>query len=631
MKLLRNYLAIFCGASFIGSFTLRFLALEFLYHKMNDFWSGIGITIIATGTLAVIIGFFIGRHILRLERVIVKIRGGQSIAHDERVAALGVYAKVNKITIIANVIGFIIGQFAVMVLDIRAGVVPYHFSCSAIIMIQSTLVGTLCALYEIYSFNILMAEYRELLHIHSIEEFGKGWNLSISGKILLSSVVTLLFMGINAFSASYGIIALPDTIGGRDELGTYLRFGVEAVLFTIIVCFFLFYIISSELKNRISDTASRLKDLGEKGDLSYRISLSMNDDFGVMTSDLNGFITQLGTLVLSLRTETEVVATSAKALSGSVGDSFVALEAITQTVNTIESGEKTQGVLIGTADTEIRSMAENAKYVEQQVMIQTSAIQQSSASVNEMAANISSVAEMTQKADAVSALLREKSEQGSVLLSSAVTAIKELQGVSTEVQKIVQVIQSIANSTNLLSMNAAIEAAHAGDAGKGFAVVADEVRTLATSSTKSTAEIKKLIAGMIDKTNRGVDSIVSAGKSFSEISTGIEQTTTLIQTIANAMEEQRIGAKETIQATNSVVDAIQTIQDLSRKQRESTENMEKAMRAIVDAEKEISIALGENKDRSENLDASIRKVERSMDANNKAVSTMKENIQIFKL
>jgi methyl-accepting chemotaxis protein len=248
-----------------------------------------------------------------------------------------------------------------------------------------------------------------------------------------------------------------------------------------------------------------------------------------------------------------------------------------------------------------------------------------------MAANISSVAEMTQKADAVSVLLKEKSDEGSVMLASAVDAIKELQSVSVEVQKIIQVIQSIANSTNLLSMNAAIEAAHAGDAGRGFAVVADEVRTLATSSTKSTAEIKKLIAGMIDKTNRGVTSIMAAGKSFKDISTGIEQTTTLIQTIANAMEEQRIGAKETIQATNSVVDAIQSMQDLSRKQRESTENMEKAMRAIVDAEKEISIALKENKDKSVNLDESIRKVGQSMDANNKAVSTMKESIKIFKL
>jgi hypothetical protein len=171
----------------------------------------------ATGTLTVVIGLFLGRHIVHLERVVEKIRGGQTITQAERETALGVYAKVNKITITANIIGFIIGQFVVMVLDVKAGVVPYHFSCSAIIMVQSTLVGTLAALYEIYSLNILMAEYRKLLQIHSIEEFGKGWNLSISGKILLSSVITLLFMGVNAFSAAYGIIALPDTIGGTNS------------------------------------------------------------------------------------------------------------------------------------------------------------------------------------------------------------------------------------------------------------------------------------------------------------------------------------------------------------------------------------------------------------------------------
>jgi methyl-accepting chemotaxis protein len=631
MKILHKYLTIFSTASFIGALTLRWLALEFLYHKMGDFWSGIGTTVIATGGLAVIIGVLIGRHIAQLERVVEKVRNGEAITQEDRKTALGVYAKVNKITITANVVGFIIGQFVVMFLDIKAGVVPYHFSCSTIIMIQSTLVGTIAALYEIYSLNILMADYRKLLRIHSIDEFGNGWNLTISGKILVSCVATLLFMGVNAFAAAYGIIALPGTIGGSDELGTYLRFGIEAVTFTFAVCFFLFFIVSQELKTRISDTASRLKDLGDKGDLSYRISLSMNDDFGVMTSDLNGFITQLGNLVRNMHAETAVVATSAQALSSSVNDSFASLEAITRTVKTINDGEQEQSALIGTADSEIKRMAENAKYVEDQVMIQSTAVEQSSASVNEMAANISSVAEMTQKADALALTLKDKSDEGTVLLSSAVTAIKELQEVSGEVQKIVQVIQSIANSTNLLSMNAAIEAAHAGEAGKGFAVVADEVRSLATSSTKSTAEIKKLIAGMLDKTRKGVDAIANAGKAFSEISAGIGQTTELIQTIANAMEEQRTGATETIQSTNSVVDAIRTIQDLARKQRESTENMENAVRAIVDAEREIHLALEENSVKTGNLDAAIRKVEKSMDANKQAVANMQTNIQVFKL
>ena len=631
MKTLRNYLLIFCSASFIGAFSLRWLALEFLYHQMNEFWSGIGTTILATGILSLIICYLLARHLIKLERTAAKIKKGIDISPEERQKSLDVYAKVNKITIIANIIGFVIGQFVVMILDVKNGVVPYHFSCVTLIMIQSVLVGTIAALYEIYTFNIMMGEYRKLLKLQSIVEFGKGWDMPISGKIILAATVTFLFMGCNAFSAGYGIIALPGTIGGKDELGTFLRFGFESVIYSFIICFGLIYIIARELKKRIVSTASRIKALGEKGDLSSRINLSMNDDFGAMTSDINGFIANLWSLVQSIRNETNIVAESAESLVGSIQEAFIALDAMTKTIHTIDDEEKNQNSLIETANTGIRDVTENAKYVEEQVTVQSAATQQSSASVNEMAANIASVAEMTKKADTLSSTLTAASGEGSNAINSAVKSIQEIQDVSSEVQKIVLTIQTIASRTNLLSMNAAIEAAHAGEAGRGFAIVADEVRSLAVSSAKSAGEIKALIQSMVGKINYGAQSISDAGKSFGEISNGIGETSTLIQTITAAMEEQRTGAQETIKATNSIVDAIRTIQALSQKQRESTENMEKAVTNIVESSRQISDALRENTEKITALDSSIKTVEHSIESNNQAVSRMQENIAIFKL
>jgi methyl-accepting chemotaxis protein len=248
-----------------------------------------------------------------------------------------------------------------------------------------------------------------------------------------------------------------------------------------------------------------------------------------------------------------------------------------------------------------------------------------------MVANINSVAEVSKKAGAISTVLSTTSKEGNQAIEDAVQAIKEIQAASTEVQNIVKVIQNIASQTNLLSMNAAIEAAHAGSAGQGFAVVANEVRSLAESSAKSTKEIGTHIKNMVNKISAGVGAIQTAGNAFREINENVDHTSELVQTIANAMEEQRIGAKETMQATAYFVESVNKIKTLSEKQTEYSRSVDGAMSDVVSSSREISDVIREATISCDKLVAVVQKVADAVQSNDQAVAKMNGAMEIFKV
>ncbi len=631
MKTRTKFILLFFIVSFAGALSLRWLALEFLYHQMGDFWSGIGTTVLATVVLGIIIGILTGRRLRVLEHTVEKAKSGQQPSQEERRRALDVYRVVNAIIIGANVVSFFIGQLVVMILDVTNQVVPYRLSCVTIIMIQATLVGAMAAQIEIYALNNMMASDRRQLGLHSISEFGAAKSLSISGKLTIASTAALLFMGVNAFSSAYGLLAFPETLTGREPISQYLRFGAESILYSLAVGAVLIRLITGEMKGRIAATSKSIRELGEGGDLKARIAMAMNDDLGVVTSDFNGFVDQLGRLIAELRGKTQEVAESARGLSASASGSESAMVEIHRTMAEIEREEDAQNQLIQDASDEIRLISESTATIEDHVTVQMESLEQSSASVRQMAASIASVAEMSRKTNSASEELLRRSEQGAKSIASAIASIREIQEVSKEVEAIVKLIQDIAGRTNLLSMNAAIEAAHAGAAGRGFAIVAEEVRNLAASSAKSATAINTHISDMIAKIDRGVASINEAGASFTDIGGSIAESAALVRSITEAMEEQRISASETEHSSVALVEASHAIRELTKKQRSYADAMNGAVRELVKAAEKIAEALGQNRDSAANLDQAIGKMQGSIVENDRAVRVIEKDISIFKL
>jgi len=199
-----------------------------------------------------------------------------------------------------------------------------------------------------------------------------------------------------------------------------------------------------------------------------------------------------------------------------------------------------------------------------QLESQSAAINESSAAIEEMIANTRSVSgTLSRNAQNVQDL-QEASAIGHSGLNEVVTDIREIARESESLLEINSVMQNIASQTNLLSMNAAIEAAHAGEAGRGFAVVADEIRKLAESSSKQSKTIGavlKKIKGSIDKITKSTDNVMNK---FEAIDGGVKTVAEQEHGILNAMSEQSAGSAQIMQAIAQVNDITGQVKEDAR-------------------------------------------------------------------
>ena len=196
-----------------------------------------------------------------------------------------------------------------------------------------------------------------------------------------------------------------------------------------------------------------------------------------------------------------------------------------------------------------------------QLESQASAIEESSAAIEEMIANTKSVSDILSKNARSVKILMEASDMGHSGLSEVAADIRKIAEESESLLEINAVMQNIATQTNLLSMNAAIEAAHAGSSGMGFAVVADEIRKLAESSSgqsKTIGLVLKQIKGSIDKITRSTDNVMTR---FDAIDGGVRTVAEQEEGILNAMTEQGAGSAQIMQAIAQVNDITHQIKE----------------------------------------------------------------------
>ena len=320
----------------------------------------------------------------------------------------------------------------------------------------------------------------------------------------------------------------------------------------------------------INFATDMLREISEgEGNLTKKLKVTGKDEIGDMAVYFNKTFENMRSLITIIKFKVNALASTGLELSENMKKTASAVGSVSKEFEGIKGLVAQQEDEAAEADKAIEVINSSIDNLTRLVEQQSESVEASSSAIEEMTATIHSVTQTLIKNSKNVDDLAEASEIGRAGLE---TVAQEIQGIARDSEGLLEVnavMNNIASQTNLLSMNAAIEAAHAGEAGKGFAVVAVEIRKLAESSGKQS----KTTAGMLKKIKASIDNILKSSNEvldrFRTIDTGMKTVSEHEQIIRNSMEEQEEGGKQ-------ILDSVGRLKEITVSVKNGTESMSKS-------------------------------------------------------
>ncbi len=351
-----------------------------------------------------------------------------------------------------------------------------------------------------------------------------------------------------AITAGEGTVFAPLT--GLRTL--FLAIALAAIAVGVLAAF----LAGSALSKPIRTVARAFHGLSEgNADLTQTVDLKRDDEIGSLVDGFNAFLGTLRDIIVALKAMQGSLGGMGEQLASSAHESAAATAQILANVESVRGQIGRQTSVATVAATSVAEVAEGIARLDALIQTQASGITEASASIEQMIGNIESVNSSIESMAERFAELIDTAAAGRTKQEAVAERIKEIASQSELLMEANAVIAGIASQTNLLAMNAAIEAAHAGDAGKGFSVVADEIRRLAETA----AEQSRSIGTELGTIGTTIAEIVAAAKesenAFNLVSDRIGVTDELVRLVKGATGELSLGSRQILEALRDMNDA----------------------------------------------------------------------------
>jgi methyl-accepting chemotaxis protein len=403
------------------------------------------------------------------------------------------------------------------------------------------------------------------------------------------------------FACSVTILGIHMSVGFLDNMQGKTW---STVLIPIIICFICVAILAINLKKNTTliylSIIEEMENLSSAHkDLTRRITVCSVDELGTFAGMVNTLCDYLGNGMREIKNGQKELSAAGHRMEENASDMANSINRISTTAENVLAKTQNQMENVKTSSQAVHRIFDHIKSLEESVAVQTTSMSQASSAVEEMVGNIASIGSVTEKMASQFKTVGEAAEKGSSIQKESNERVREIVTQSQTLQEANKIIATIAAQTNLLAMNAAIEAAHAGEAGRGFSVVSDEIRKLAENSSVESKKISVELKQIVKTIEQIVKDSEASGKAFAEVSGRIDETERLVTEVDHAVREQKTGADQ-------VMDSLKVMNEITTKVSDGSNDIGIGAEEIVREIDALQVSAGEIESRMEEMSDNIK-------------------------